>query len=113
MDTTSPMPTGSVMMPMPLRRQLSGNALANWPSIPKSPHVEELSGLFPEGEEALSLECYQTSPPGEEARVTRQTARAEGGSQKRGPGCGERGRWGRSEQSQTQTAVPKFHASIF
>ncbi len=98
MDTTSPMPTGSVMMPMPLRRQLSGNALANWPSIPKSPHVEELSGLFPEGEEALSLECYQTSPPGEEARVTRQTARAEWGPIKGDPTELERYGWVRSQQ---------------
>jgi len=72
------------MTPLIPPRQLSGNALANWPSIPKSPHVEELSGLFPEGEEALSFEFYQTDPPDEEARVTRQTARAERGGPEEG-----------------------------
>ena len=84
MDTTSPRSTGWRMTPLIPRRRLSGSELANWPSIPKSPHVGELSGLFPESEEALSLECYQTSPPGEEASVTRQTARAEGGAPEEG-----------------------------
>jgi hypothetical protein len=78
------MPTGWRMTLLIPPRRLSGNALADWPSIPKSPHVEELSGLFSEGEEALSLECYQTGPPGEEAKVTRQTARAEGGAPSKG-----------------------------
>ena len=41
------------------RRRLSGSELANWPSIPKSPHVEELSGLFSESEEALSLSALK------------------------------------------------------
>ena len=92
------MPTGWRMTPLIPRRRLSGSELANWPSIPKSPHVEELSGLFYESEEALSLECSQTDPPDEEAKVTRQTARAEWGPIKGDPTELERYGWVRSQQ---------------